>query len=121
MITIHFTKPNTVYQTAVYLNVNQKGAKPIYIDNAITSISNQIWWVNDSSITFRYDTNIVSSGAFVLVDHPRTYMASCSVASGAGVKVVTIPGCVICNGTVLEIYMSNNNTATSPVLKIDGT
>ena len=114
LITVKFTYANAYASGAVQLNVNSKGAKNIWVANAVTSSTNKLLWGAGAVITFRYD-----GSAFIVVGEPREWYGTCSTAAGTSGKVSTdVAGCVICKGAVVSLSMTNDNTATSPSLNI---
>lgn len=114
LITVRFSYANAYASGAVQLNVNSKGAKDIWVANAVTSTTNQLRWGAGAVITFRYN-----GSAFIVVGEPREWYGTCSTAAGTYGKVSTdVTGCVICKGTIVSLSMTNDNTATSPSLNI---
>lgn len=100
------------------MNVNSKGAKDVWVANAVTSSTNQLLWGANAVITFRYDGT-----QFVVVGEPRNWYGASTTAAATAAKTDTTAatGCVVCKGTVVSLSMTNNNTATSPTLNINGT
>lgn len=117
-ITIKFSYANTQYSNSVQLNINNKGAKDVWVANAITSSSNQLLWGQNAYITFRYDGT-----QFIVIGEPRTWYGASTTPADTAAKTDTtaITGCVICKGAKIELAMSNNNTNTSATLNIQST
>lgn len=118
LITVKFTYANTYASGAVQLNVNSKGAKNIWVANAVTSSSNKLLWGAGAVITFRYDGT-----QFVVVGEPRTWFGASTTAAATAAKTDTtaVTGCVVCKGTIVSLSMTYENTATEPTLNIAGT
>ena len=116
-LTVKFSKANTS-SAAVTLNVNSKGAKNVWVGNAVTSATNQLLWGANAYITFRYDGT-----QFQVIGEPRTWYGACTTAEGTAAKTDTtaVTGCVVCKGAKVELAMTNANTAASPTLNIQST
>ena len=117
-ITIYFKYANTYYSNAVQLNINNKGAKAIWVANAVTSSTNQLLWGAGAYITFKYDGT-----QFIVIGEPRTWYGASTTAASTAAKTDTtaVTGCVICKGAKIELAMSNKNTSTSATLNIQST
>ena len=115
-LTVKFTTANTA--SAPTLNVNSKGAKNVWVGNAVTSATNQLLWGANAYITFRYDGT-----QFQVIGEPRTWYGACTTAEGTAAKTDTtaVTGCVVCKGAKVELAMTNANTAASPTLNIQST
>lgn len=105
-ITVKFTNGSTV--SAPTLNVNSLGAKAIWVDNAVTSSSNYLYWNSDAVMTFTYD-----GAEWLLVDQPTTYYTTCSTGATTVNKVATCPASVVRKGTTVTVTMDNAHTSTS--------
>ena len=121
-LTVYFSTANTQYSNSVQLNVNSKGAKDVWVANAVTSSSNQLLWGAGAYITFKYVT-VGSSSYFIVIGEPRSWYGASTTAADTAAKTDTtaITGCVICKGTKIELAMTNNNTSTSATLNIRST
>ena len=117
-LTIYFKYANTYTNGAVKLNINETGAKNIWVANTVTSESNQLLWGAGAFITFRYDGE-----EYIVIGQPRIWYGASTSAADSQIKTDTtgIPGCVICKGTKIELGMTENNTHTSPLLNIQNT
>lgn len=117
-LTVKFSTANTYASGAVQLNVNSKGAKNVWVSNAVTSASNQLLWGANAYITFRYDGT-----QFIAIGEPRTWYGASTTAESTAAKTDTtaVTGCVICKGAKVELAMTNANTATAPTLNIQST
>lgn len=117
-ITIYFKYANTYSSNTVQLNINNKGAKTIWVANAVTSSTNQLLWGAGAYITFKYD-----GSKFIVIGEPRTWYGASTTATTTAAKTDTtaVTGCVICKGTKIELAMTYNNTAASPTLNIQST
>jgi len=102
-ITVTFTNYNKY--AAPTLNVNSTGAIPIYFNGSITSAVNKFFWVAGTTITFRYDGT-----GWVPIGYPCSYYGSCADDSTTSQKLVTVPGAVICAGTVLNVKMASSHS-----------
>lgn len=107
-ITVTFSTANTA--DAPTLNVNSKGAKAIYFDNAVTSSSNKFRWQAGSVITFQYNGTY-----WVVINYENLEYFTSSTAAGTAAKVnATVTGTfVLCRGTTINVYFSTANSATS--------
>lgn len=105
------------YTGALTLNVSSTGAKPVWVGDLVTSDTNRLMWHWGTTLTFGYDgTN------WRLLDTPPTYYGtSCSTTASTPAKATTIPSGMIFKGTVLEVPMTNANTASAPSLSINNT
>ena len=105
-ITVKFSNANTTL--APTLNVNSLGAKAVWVDNAVTSTSNCLFWNTNAVITFMYDGT-----QFIVVDQPTTYYTTCSTAAGTTAKAAACAACVVRKGTTVTVRMTNAHTGTS--------
>jgi len=115
-ITITFSTASTA--DAPTLNVNSKGAKAIYFDNAVASSSNKFRWQAGSTITFQYNGTY-----WVVLNYENLeYFTSSTAASTAAKVNATATGTfVLCKGTTINVYFSTANSANAPTLNIGGT
>ena len=96
------------------LNVNNTGAKNIYVDGSVTSSSNKLLWDANSVVTFMY-----SGSYWNVADNGGTwYGSTCSNASATSAKTSTVNGVVIFKGTSVVVPMTYDNTSTSATLNI---
>lgn len=127
LITVKFSVQNTA--STVKLNVNSKGEKSVWVGNAVVSSTNLLMWGAGAVITFRYDA---TDEKFIVIDNPKTWYGKCITAGNVKEKTdivndaPTIPGCVICKGTIVNLQMgdTNNdatNTVDNPTLNIAST
>lgn len=116
-LTVKFTNANTS-AAKIQLNVNSKGAKDVWVANAVTSATNQLLWGAGAYITFRYDGT-----QFQVIGEPRTWYGASTTDEDKAAKTDTtaVTGCVICKGAKVELAMSNANTAASPTLNVQST
>lgn len=105
-ITVKFSTANTAL--APTLNVNSLGAKAIWVDNAVTSTSNCLFWNTNATITFMYDGT-----QFIVADQPTTYYTTCSTAAGTTAKAASCTACVVRKGTTVTVRMTYAHTGTS--------
>ena len=114
-ITVKFSTDNTVL--APTLNVNSLGAKNIWVDNAVTSTSNCLFWNTNALITFTYDGT-----QWLVVDQPTSYYVACSTATGTAAKVATVANSVVRKGTRATVtFTYAHNSASNATLYITGT
>lgn len=114
-ITVYNTTANTS-TGALTLNVNSTGAKPIFIDGAAASSTNQLLWVAGSMITYTYD------GTNWCVQDPGVwYGTECIVSVGTAAKTTTAKGCVIRKGTTIYVPFTYANTSTTATLNVGST
>lgn len=114
-ITVKFSTANTVL--APTLNVNGLGAKNIWVDNAITSTNNCLFWNTNALIMFTYDGT-----QWLVVDQPTSYYATCSTAAATTAKVATVATSVVRKGTRVTVtFTYAHNSASNATLYITGT
>lgn len=115
-IAVHFANANTYVAGAIKLNVNNLGAKDVYVDNqTITGANNQMRWATNSMVTFMY-----GGTGWIVVDNPKTWNTTSATAAGTAAKVATVTGIVIVKGTTVAVQFSAANTAANPTLNISG-
>ena len=121
-LTVYFSTANTQYSSSVQLNINNKGAKDVWVANAVTSPSNQLLWGAGAYITFKYVT-VGSNSYFIVIGEPRSWYGASTTAANTEAKIDTtaVTGCVICKGAKIELAMSNKNTNDSATLNIRST
>jgi hypothetical protein len=145
---ITITTDNTS-QTALTLNINSKGAKPIYINGSASSSSNYtlpagtyLIYYDGTNYYFRTDgyltANITGSaststaatkwstarnlnGMSVQGDANRVNYGSCSTASATAAKTVACTGFALITGSEITVKFTTTNTATSPTLNVNST
>ena len=114
-ITVKFSTANTVL--APTLNVNQLGAKAIWVDNAVTSTSNCLFWNTNALITFTYDGT-----QWLVVDQPSSYYVTCTTAAATVAKVATVASSVVRKGTTVTVTFTHaHNSTSNATLYITGT
>lgn len=113
-ITVKFSTANT--STSPTLKVGSLDEKPIWVDNAVTSDSNYLFWNTNATITFTYN-----GSAWIVIDQPTTYYASCSTSAGTVKKVATCAASVVRKGTTVTVHFTNAHTSsTAATLYITG-
>jgi hypothetical protein len=86
----------------------------VYVGGSETGPSNQLLWAAGSSITFVFTEN-----HWEVADSPGTWDGgTCSVASGTAGKTASAGQCVLFKGASVKVRMTNDNTASSPVLNV---
>ena len=105
-ITVKFSTANTA--NVPTLNVNQLGAKAIWVDNVVTSSTNSLFWNTNALITFMYDGT-----QFVVVDQATTYYTTCTTGATTTAKAAACAACVVRKGTTVTVQMTNAHTGTS--------
>lgn len=114
-ITVKFSTANTVL--APTLNVNSLGAKAIWVDNAVTSTSNCLFWNANALITFTYDGT-----QWLVVDQPSSYYVACTTAADTVAKVATVASSVVRKGTTATVtFTYAHNSTSNATLYITGT
>ena len=114
-ITVKFSTANIALAPA--LNVNSLGVKNIWVENAITSTSNCLFWNTNALITFVYDGT-----QWLVVDQPTSYYASCSTAAATAAKVATVANSVVRKGTRVTVTFTHaHNSTSNATLYITGT
>ncbi|MDV3427477.1 MAG: hypothetical protein LIR50_10630 [Bacillota bacterium] len=113
-IQITFTYANTA--SVPTLNVNNTGAKSIYINKSVVSASNQLLWSAGSKMEFVYDGT-----GWILQNAPFSLYGTCNTASATANKEVVCNEAIICKGSVISIKMTYSNTAASAKLNVAST
>ena len=113
-IQITFTYANTA--SVPTLNVNNTGAKSIYINKSVVSASNQLLWGAGSKMEFVYDGT-----GWILQNAPFSLYGTCSTASATANKEVTCNEAVICKASVIYVKMTYSTTAASAKLNVAST
>jgi len=106
LIAVSFSTANTA--TAPTLKVGSLTAKSIYVDGAITSTSNTLFWNTNAVITFMYDGT-----QFIVYDQPVSYYTTCSTTAGTTAKAAAVPASVVRNGTTVTVQFTNAHTSTT--------
>lgn len=115
-VCVKFSAGNTYATGALTLNVNNLGAKSVYINNVVTSATNQFLWAANATITFTYNGT-----GWVPVGEPRSYYGTSATAVGTAAKTTTIDAVVICKGATVSISSTNGNTAATTTLNVSST
>lgn len=116
-IRIKFDYANT--HGAPSLNVNSTGAKPLYFNGSLASAVNS--WADGQTVLFYYDgTNWNGTCVYAYENYPAE-LAACETAANAAAKVVALPNFRLTNGVQMRVVFTNENTAESPTLNINGT
>ena len=113
-IQITFTYANTA--SVPTLNVNNTGAKSIYINKSVVSTSNQLLWGAGSKMEFVYDGT-----GWILQNAPFSLYGTCNTASATANKEVTCNEAVICKASVIYVKMTYSTTAASAKLNVAST
>jgi len=112
-ILIEFSNYNTVANPT--LNVNNLGAKQVFINGTVASSTNCFSWSPGAKIQFTYNGTY-----WVPVGHPCTYYGTSETRATTATKDVTVSNIVICKGTTLNVQFVYANEAESPLLSIGG-
>ncbi len=113
-IQVTFTNANTA--NAPTLNINNTGAKPIYINKTVTSSSNLLLWTAGSKMEFVYDGT-----GWIAQNVPYALYGTCSTGASTAAKAVTCNEAVICKGTTISVNMTNTNTAANATMNVGST
>ena len=113
-IQVTFTNANTTF--APTLNINNTGAKPIYINKTVTSSSNLLLWTAGSKMEFVYDGT-----GWIAQNVPYALYGTCSTGASTAAKAVTCNEAVICKGTTISVNMTNTNTAANATMNVGST
>lgn len=113
-IQVTFTNANTA--SAPTLNVNNTGAKAIYINQTVTSSSNLLLWTAGSKMEFVYDGT-----GWIAQNVPYALYGTCSTGASIAAKAVTCNEAVICKGTAISVNMTNTNTAANATMNVGST
>ena len=100
--------------SALTLNVQNTGAKPIYVNGAAVSASNQLLWHTGAVLTFTYN----GTGWEFSAPPNTVYATRISDAKATAEKVVYSTGTIIRKGTVLSTAFAASNTASAPTLNV---
>jgi hypothetical protein len=113
-IVVYMSTAQTYSSGALTLNVNNTGAKTIYVGSNATSSSNQLLWAAGASVTFVYDGNY-----WVVADSPGVWNGGvCDVSSWTNAKTASCEKVVLFDGASVKVQMSIHNTGTSPTLNV---
>ena len=113
-IQVTFTNANTA--SAPTLNINNTGAKAIYINKTAASNTNQLLWTAGSKMEFVYDGT-----GWVAQNVPYALYGTCSTGASTVAKDVTCNEAVICKGTTISVNMTNTNTAANATMNVGST
>lgn len=113
-IQVTFTNANTA--NAPTLNINNTGAKPIYINKTVTSSSNLLLWTAGSKMEFVYDGT-----GWIAQNVPYALYGTCFTGASTAAKAVTCNEAVICKGTTISVNMTNTNTAANATMNVGST
>jgi hypothetical protein len=101
----------------LYLNVNNTGAKTIYVGDKATSGSNQLLWAAGASITFTYD-----GSHWVVADSPGTWNGGvCTSTASESYKYIEaslLGKIVVFEGVSVKVQMQYENTSSNARLYI---
>lgn len=111
-----FMLNNNTFIGACTLNVNNTGAYPILIRNAITSSTVHIGWPAYSIVSFVFDNNY-----WQLVSNDMAYSqyGTCYTIASTGAKVISAPDFILAPGSLLAVHFVNSNTATTLTLNVN--
>lgn len=102
-ITVKFSYANTA--SAPTLNVNSTGAKAIYVNKAVTSTSNPLYWAAGAELHFTYN------GSYWKCDDVGYgYSTTCSTAATTAAKTGAQTGAIVTNGTTVALTCTYANT-----------
>ena len=112
-IALYMTQANTT-TNALTLNINNTGAKAIYVNGTATGASNQLLWSANATVTFTYNGTYwyVADGAGTL------YGSTCSTNASTASKATTVSSVAIFRGVSIVVPMTNDNTSTSATLNV---
>ena len=113
-IQVTFTNANTA--SAPTLDINNTGAKAIYINKTAASDTNLLLWTAGSKMEFVYDGT-----GWIAQNVPYALYGTCSTGASTAAKVVTCNEAVICKGTTISVNMTNTNTAADATLNVGST
>lgn len=113
-IQVTFTNANTA--SAPTLNINNTGAKAIYINKTAASNTNQLLWTAGSKMEFVYDGT-----GWIAQNVPYALYGTCSTGASTAAKAITCNEAVICKGTTISVNMTNTNTAANATMNVGST
>lgn len=127
---ITFKNSNTS-ATALTLNINETGEKPIYINNAVSSDSNYTLPAGTYLCRYNGTNYYIDTGYFVTnsrnanlatqADYSRQG-AYCSTAAGTAAKVANMRGYVLRSGATFSItFTTSNSSASALTLNVNST
>jgi hypothetical protein len=125
---ITFKNENT-YNGKVTLNINNTGAKDVYLNGSITSSTNKliragtyICWYSGSAYYIDSVWEVYRSRQSQIAGRASDLQAfSCTTASATVAKVVSHFAYSLSTRSEILVYFSNTNTATNPTLNVNGT
>lgn len=133
--TLYFNIANTA-ASALTLNMNSTGAKPIYINGVASSATN--YSIPKGTFLVTYDGtnyNVQTNGPHAVTadyattattsdDHEIAYYGTCSTAAATVAKEVTISGfssSTLKTGVKVAVKFDNANGVANPTLNVSGT
>ena len=111
---MRFQNANTALNPT--LNVNNTGAKNIYLNDSIINNTNRLIWIANSKIDFVYD-----DVGWVIQNVPSGLFGTCNTVGGTSAKQVTCGEAVVCKGSSLSVQMTYGNTAADASLNLNST
>lgn len=112
----------------VYLNINNTGAKVVYVGNAVSNNTNNLLFADSGSMVYFiakgsvYEVlSIVTAGAKQQAYGSGTWYGTCNTAAGTSTKAVTSNGFKWTKGSVISVDFSTANTSDVVVLSVNGT
>jgi len=111
-IVVYMVNASTATSTLT-LNVNNTGAKTIYVGDKATASSNRLLWAAGASVTFVYDGSY-----WVVADSPGTWNGGTCSSSADSDKVASCGKVVLFNGASVKLLMTYGNTSANSWLNV---
>lgn len=114
-ITILFTYANTT--VAPTLRVNQTNPQPIYVNDAVASLTNPCMWPDNTLVDFIYDGSYYR----YLGQHRggKSFYGTCSTTATTAAKTVTCAEFELQKGALITVQTSTAQTYTSAAITLN--
>ena len=125
---VTFKNENT-YNGKVTLNINNTGAKNVYLNGSVTSSTNKtiragtyLCWYSGSAYYIDLGWEVYRSRQSQITGRASDLQAfSCTTAAATVAKTVSHFAYSLSTRSEILVYFSNTNTATNPTLNVNGT
>ena len=121
-ITLRFVNTNTANNPT--LNINSLGAKPIYrYGTTVVGKTIDTSWQPNTIISLIYDTDLVSTGCWILndINTKSSWRGVCSTTATTTAKAITCTGFYLIDGARVSIQCTTSNTVSAPTININST
>lgn len=117
LVTVLFSNGNSA--VAMSLNVNNKGAKPVYFKGGTLSARNPFYFSANTSITFQYTHLSANDNGYWMPIFPQSIIrGTCSTAADVVAKTLNINNAILHVGVTAVIEFTNGNSVSNPTMNI---